>query len=611
MRSVWALLALSALPAPAQFDKIGEALGQLGKVAPVTDIAMKADPADGKVRPLESVLIQVRAYGKDGEQRVRLRRGGPRVRTLESGAGWISKPFVFQGKEDEKFFDESKSVGWNIYRTATGEFVNKDCVLYTAPEAPGKYKIEAELEGKKAEFEIQVTPNASSRRKSEKHNFPASGTRNDPYRPLAERYAPFLAQETWFQPKADIPVRFDYDGDWQGDNNWDSLEEGSSQAYVYYAVMETETHWHLIYNLFHPRDYSDRCVIGTCHENDNEGIILTILKDGSQFGRLQVMQTLAHDAVYPATNDPSIHGGVHSIYGGIELYQQTHPAIFIESGGHGIYGTRMSYSRYSLERDKFTEGTGITLISKGVAERPRHPNDRLVGYELLPIYDEWWLKAEEGKWKERTFDEYFQYQPFGGRPGVNARIGGAFYGQKESPNKAKPFWGWHDKTTLNKRLLAVGQWGLDPAYGVSQTVRFPSEAPVSLNYTFNPYLGVGTTPQQIASPAPAPIAETAAPDRGQVDLEVQVDSAVEIVLAWDQVAWETVSGQPPSKQSAKFSSPLPNTPVRSWNLTKLAGRGNATLVQKPSPENRHRAKIRVEDSKGGSDLYRLRLTWTR
>ena len=85
---------------------------------------------------------------------------------------------------------------------------------------------------------------------------------------------------------------FDFDGDWRGDNNWDALNEGASQAYVYYTVMETQTHWFLIYNLFHPRDYSDKCVAGSCHEDDNEGLILTVRQDGSAEVRVAVRQAL-------------------------------------------------------------------------------------------------------------------------------------------------------------------------------------------------------------------------------------------------------------------------------------------------------------------------------
>ena len=45
-------------------------------------------------------------------------------------------------------------------------------------------------------------------------------------------------------------------------------------------------------------------------------------------------------------------------------------------------------------------------------------------------------------------------------------IGFTFYGRKEASNKAKPFWGWHDNRTLKAKVLAEGQWALDPAYAV-------------------------------------------------------------------------------------------------------------------------------------------------
>src|SRR5262249_29347484 len=168
----------------------------------------------------------------------------------------------------------------------------------------------------------------------------------DPYRLVAEHWAPFLAQETWFQPKSDTPARFDFDNDWNGDNNWENMEVGSSQAYVHYAAMETTSHWFLIYNVFHPRDYSDKCVVGTCHENDNEGLIMTVRKDGSEFGKLEVMETLAHNNVYSFVADSRIRKGFHNIDGQIEFYDNSHPVIFVESGGHGIYGSTSSHAQY-------------------------------------------------------------------------------------------------------------------------------------------------------------------------------------------------------------------------------------------------------------------------
>ena len=477
---------LSALGGGAQSNSIG-----------VTELVLKPDADDPRVRPFETLVIQVRAYGQatktsgEGTERVRLQRSGAKVNIVTLGGGWLSKPFKFQGRDSETFYQDASSRFAQIIGTLSKDFLLQDSHLYTAPEEPGKYEIEADLEGKKARLTLEVTAAAPSRRRQETTQFPAEQRTHDPYRLVAEYWAPFLAQETWFQPKADLPARFDYDNDWQGDNNWDNLEIGSSQAYVHYAAMETATHWFLIYNVFHPRDYSDKCIAGTCHENDNEGLILTVRKDGSEFGKLEVMETLAHNNVYSFVADSRIRKGVHNVDGQIEFYQDSHPVVFIEAGGHGILGGSKQPAQYDFKSDRFPAGSGVTLIYKGVAERPRHGNDRLVGYELLPIYDQWWKKTIDESWTAHTFDEFFIYKPFGGRPaGPGRRMGGTFLGRKESSNKAKPFWGWHDNATLKKNILATGQWGLDPAYGVSRGLTFPAGNEPALDYTYNPYLGI-------------------------------------------------------------------------------------------------------------------------
>jgi hypothetical protein len=64
----------------AQLDKLPEALGKLGKQAAVTEIALRTDPADSRVRPFETLVVQVRSYGKDGDKKVRLRRSVTRVK---------------------------------------------------------------------------------------------------------------------------------------------------------------------------------------------------------------------------------------------------------------------------------------------------------------------------------------------------------------------------------------------------------------------------------------------------------------------------------------------------------------------------------------------------
>ena len=442
-----------------------------------------------RIRPLESVVLQVRAFQieedeEGNEKKVRV-LPQPVQFVLESELeGWLSKPFRNQV---DRFQGGDSGQGWkSILGNFGRSLMSFDSVLYTALEKPGTYRVVASSEGQTVSVDLKVTPSAPSRKTKEKTSFRPESSSSEPYRSLAAHWAPLVAQATWFEPKADYLARFDFDGDWKGDNNWENTAAGSSQAYVYYAAAETETHWFLIYNFFHPRDYSASCVGGTCHENDNEGLILTIFKDGTCSGRLQVMETLAHNNIYSYRADKRVKNRAHKVDGKIEFYQETHPVVFIESGGHGVYGSTDRHSKFSLRRDEFRETTGVTYIFGSRAGQPRHGSDREVSYELLPILDHWWRRGEDDA---GTFAGDFRYQPHGKRPAASrASLPAAFNGRKFGKNKAKPFWGWHDRRTRKKKILATGQWGLDPAYGVSRNLKLPE--PFSLTYIYNPYLKI-------------------------------------------------------------------------------------------------------------------------
>jgi hypothetical protein len=485
MKSSWfpVLIVATLLPQPA--------FGGLK----IQELELRVDPEVLAVRPYDQVVVQLRAYStiknEEGEEeRVRLRFTSAEFQIREEEGGWLSKPFIFQGEDTEPFHKE-KGSGFldSLLGFANDEFLVQDSVLYTAPPGEGTYTLEARTEGISTSVTLRVDSKVESLKPAEKAQFGVEGPDRSSYRALAEHYAPFVAQATWFSPKADYLARFDYDGDWKGDNNWESLDSGSSQAYVHYSAVETETHWFLIYDLFHPRDYSDKCVAGTCHENDSEGLILTVRKDGSPFGRLQVMETLAHNNIYSFKHDSSIRNKVHSIDGKVSLFEGSHPMVFVESGGHGVYGVSSRHSKYDIKKDQFLIGTGVTYVFKGKAEKPRHPDQRLVGYQLLPIFDQWWVRSKKEAQESEAFDDYFSYQPYGRRPAAaESPISGAFLGRKFGKNKAKPFWGWQDRRTSKKKVLAPGQWGLDPAYSVSKNLRFPK--PFSVNYLFNPYLSL-------------------------------------------------------------------------------------------------------------------------
>ena len=69
--------------------------------------------------------------------------------------------------------------------------------------------------------------------------------------------------------RADIPTKFNYDGDWRGDNNWENLENYPQIRSAYFSVRETLTHYFIEYDFYYPRE--DGPIDMERHENDLEG----------------------------------------------------------------------------------------------------------------------------------------------------------------------------------------------------------------------------------------------------------------------------------------------------------------------------------------------------
>ena len=172
----------------------------------VSEIELRADPVEARLRPSENLVVQLLAFGQvyqEGEsRRVRIRAGDAHFRIVTPRGGWIFKPFRYQGSELEPFYEEEEAGLASIFLgRASSTFLLQDSVLYTAPSQAGSYRIEAALKGKKAWLEVEVDPQAPSLRKAETISFEAGSREQGPYRDLAEHYSPLVAQETWFGPK--------------------------------------------------------------------------------------------------------------------------------------------------------------------------------------------------------------------------------------------------------------------------------------------------------------------------------------------------------------------------------------------------------------------------
>ncbi len=301
------------------------------------------------------------------------------------------------------------------------------------------------------------------------------------HRKLAEFYAPVVYQETK-SAVLDFVTRFDFDGDWNGANNWKNAYLFELPAYVYYAVVETTGHYFITYAFFHPRDYTARPLEGfapkTEHENDLEGCALLIEKNKTPWGKPLLLETLAHDHFYKYDN-PSyrrVQGPAHSLDGSIvflkeENSSQREPAIYIEPEGHGVKAA----GKEIIDPNFKHPGVVYRFAGRG-AEVPQSNIAQDVSYDLIPIEDTFWAKRfEVGK-----TSLYCCADQLNSPSGQTLVFGSSFNGPVGSCS-AKPPWGWDQ---ADDGPIKKGDWFRDPLFAYNQQLRVEG---LKGKYLHNPY----------------------------------------------------------------------------------------------------------------------------
>lgn len=282
--------------------------------------------------------------------------------------------------------------------------------------------------------------------------FPA-GTFTSPFaestrhRDLAIHWSPFIYQA--FENIYDVPTRFDFDDDWDGLTTPLPVP-GQERVEIYYHVQESADYVWLTYSVYHPRDtkfYDGGAPFGFAgdHQNDLEGIRVTVEKNGTVFGQISLLETLQHTTIESTTTPELVNG--------------SHPAVYIEARGHGIHvgphedvysGALLSFSDRVFP-GAGGEGLGIWYAGRG-AEFPEHGNDRDVSMELIPFEGTIWQQRKN----PLTFSDVIWWN---GRL-IGKHIRGA------DGCKANPPWSWPDGPA----------WFFDPAGD-----------PTGTTYTYNPF----------------------------------------------------------------------------------------------------------------------------
>ncbi|MGH3736925.1 MAG: hypothetical protein ACRDT6_15140 [Micromonosporaceae bacterium] len=282
---------------------------------------------------------------------------------------------------------------------------------------------------------------------------------------LAARWAPVHYQDTDSTDyDADYLTRVNYDGDWYTINNWERQDDSLSRltGWVYYSVVSTSTHWFIVYGYYHPRDWCDYpfCSSADSHENDMEGVLLTVRRNGTYYGKFEAMVTVFHrDFFSYVPSGSSYTSGRESVDGGVRMQYYAgyyRPTTFQEAKGHGCKAWNGS---------DFPGGDGVVYYpNSSTAEYPTSGNDRFVRYRLTNIF------ATGGLWAHRNDPATFASW-------------GTFRGDNGKDNAANAPWGWDDHddgSDLQRGLLAT-----DPAKLVS--IYFGNEGSFSRTYTSHPY----------------------------------------------------------------------------------------------------------------------------
>jgi hypothetical protein len=237
-----------------------------------------------------------------------------------------------------------------------------------------------------------------------------AATADERLAPIARRYAPFIYQATDARRgRQDLVSNVDFDGDLIGNNNWENFDRFRLKPTVYYAVLETETHYFIAYHLYHPRDWNNFTVwLNDTHENDGENLQVVVRKRDA---RVVLLWTQAHYKSWVYTDEASgIAGGALPIEAPLLRLDSegrpgdgAHAAVFVEAEGHGIYGAKDSSSGVAIESDgsyKFAGGSGIRLRPAEAGEtigEPRAFNTGEVAYQLDSITLKLWPLLRDGQ----------------------------------------------------------------------------------------------------------------------------------------------------------------------------------------------------------------------
>jgi hypothetical protein len=254
---------------------------------------------------------------------------------------------------------------------------------------------------------------------------------------------------------------------------------------VYYSIVETCTHWFIVYGFFHPQDWTD--TIEQEHENDMEGLLAIVRKDGSDYGILEGMVTVFHNDFYSFTPENSpLTEGKQDIDGEISwqpVVLVPHPMTSQEAEGHGL----KAWPYAGNFQGNHDEDGVIYFPSEANSEVPHSGSDDFVPYQLIDLF------ASDGFWERQLAEAslarshaltFAMWGTLKGDPEGDGAPGSCGAGPSLCKSDAAHLpWAWDDH---NDGTIQPGEMALDPANLVAHY--FDGLGEFSSEYIRNPYL---------------------------------------------------------------------------------------------------------------------------
>ena len=98
-------------------------------------------------------------------------------------------------------------------------------------------------------------------------------------------------------------------------------------------------------------------------------------------------------------------------------------------------------------------------------------------------------------------------------------------------------------------------------------------------------------------------------NQGRIDLRLWVDHVQEVFIKGKTIVHKHLSNEPGRNAGTEYTQPIPEKPLRSFEVQKKKGRGKFVVLSKPTEKNGYRARIRIYDMKGGEGQYHLQIIW--